>query len=102
MKGEKSISMKIEKLKMGKVLLPERIDELMSVDYFATMQIHDCLALHESCIWGDLSEEDKHLNDMALLKGARIISSYNTDYGKISIITKHDRTVTTICFTDEN
>lgn len=91
-----------KKLELGKVILSAKIDALMSIDYFATMQIHDCLALHESCIWGDLSEEDNHLNDMALLKGARIISSYNTDYGKISIITEHDRTITTICFTDEN
>ncbi|BBK22664.1 hypothetical protein DW220_00005 [Eubacterium sp. AM18-26] len=102
MKGEKFMSLKTEKLKLGKVILSERIDELMSVDYFALMQIHDCLALHESCIWGELSEEDKQINDMALINDARIISSYNTDYGKISIITEDDRTITTICFTDEN
>ena len=37
------MSLRIEKLKLGKVILSERIDELMSVDYFALMQIH---ALH--------------------------------------------------------
>lgn len=90
-----------KKLELGKIYLSEKIGALMNTDYIAILRLHDCLALHESCIWGDLSEEDKQNNEIALEKGERILSSYEIDYGRIWIITEYDRTATTILFPDE-
>lgn len=47
--------------------------------------------------WGDVSNEDKQLNDQALVDGDRILSAYRTLHNEqIWIITKADRSSTTI------
>ena len=53
--------------------------------------------------WGDLSEDDKALNEQALKYGDRLMGSYeNKERGwKIWIITEWDRSVTTILFPSE-
>ena len=57
--------------------------------------------------WGDMCEEDKAMNDSAIINGDRILASYNIpeELGlydeKIWIITEWDRSVTTILFPDE-
>ena len=44
---------------------------------------------HAQGDWGDVCEEDKQLNDQALIDGSRILSSYTTLQGvKIWIITE--------------
>jgi hypothetical protein len=57
--------------------------------------------------WGDLSEGDKEMNELALVDGSRILSSYKTLLGeKIWIITEATgddgyRAATTILLPDE-
>lgn len=52
--------------------------------------------------WGDLCDEDKRLNDIAVLDGTRLLSAYKTATGqKLWIITEADRTATTILLPDE-
>lgn len=56
--------------------------------------------------WGDLSEEDKKLNDLALKDADRIQGAYNLPNSqattkRIWIITEWDRSVTTILFPEE-
>ena len=52
--------------------------------------------------WGDMCEEDKEMNDRAVKSGDdRILASYNTEFGKIWIITEWDRSATTILLPDE-
>ena len=51
--------------------------------------------------WGELSQEDKELNDQAIGAGERILAAYQTSKGKIWIITERDRSVTTILFPGE-
>ncbi len=47
------------------------------------------LALHVTGDWGDLDDEDKSLNDAALIDGSRILSAYQTRKGeRIWIITE--------------
>lgn len=51
--------------------------------------------------WGDLCEEDKQINEDALLHGDRILARYETSKGPIYIITEWDRSKTTVLFIDE-
>ncbi|CAB3741908.1 hypothetical protein LMG22037_06545 [Paraburkholderia phenoliruptrix] len=61
------------------------------------------LARHIHGDWGDLSAEDLASNELALLTGKRLLSSYNLPdgSGKVWIITEADRAVTTILLPDE-
>ncbi len=65
------------------------------------------LERHLTGDWGDLSENDKRLNDDAIeaeRKGEptdRLFSAYKIRDDKIYIITEHDRSVTTIMYPDE-
>lgn len=66
---------------------------------FAVAESIDLLVLlvrHQSGDWGDVSEEDRELNEEALLMPLRIMSSYKFSNDKIWIITEADRSVTTI------
>jgi hypothetical protein len=59
------------------------------------------LARHLLGDWGDLEQEDWQENELSLSNGFRLLSSYNTDQGKLWIITEADRSVTTFLRPDE-
>ena len=66
------------------------------------------LERHVQGDWGILDDEDRQLNDQALIDGSRILSAYTTDKGntKLWVITeaKDDsghRAATTICLPEE-
>jgi hypothetical protein len=61
------------------------------------------LARHIHGDWGDLSVEDATANELALLTGKRLLSSYNLPdrRSKIWIITEADRSATTILLPEE-
>lgn len=47
------------------------------------------IARHAACDWGDMSPDDKLLNDEALVDGSRIMSAYRTSKNiRIWIITE--------------
>lgn len=56
-----------------------------------------CLNRHMHGEWGDLSEDDKEANELAIEFGDRILSSYKFPDGRVLwLITEADRSVTTI------
>lgn len=61
------------------------------------------LARHIHGDWGDLYAEDLAANELALLTGNRLLSSYTLPEGKgkVWIITEADRSTTTILLPDE-
>lgn len=61
------------------------------------------LARHANCDWGELSVEDLAANELALLTGRRLLSSYDLRNGqrKVWIVTEADRSVTTILLPEE-
>jgi hypothetical protein len=66
------------------------------------------LQCHSRGDWGDLCDEDKALNDQAIIDGSRILSSYLLpDETKLWIITdaeidtQHNRQATTFLLPDE-
>jgi hypothetical protein len=60
------------------------------------------LSRHVAGDWGDLSDEDRRLNDEAVKDGSRILSAFRTLKGKkVWIITEADRNVTTLLLPEE-
>lgn len=57
-------------------------------------ELAKCFWRHIMGDWGDLCDDDKRLNDLAIESGDRIFSAYNTSFGKIYIITEADRSYT--------
>jgi hypothetical protein len=57
---------------------------------------------HVNGDWGDVPEEDKQANEVAIDQGTRILSAYTTSAGdRIWILTEADRSATTIMLPEE-
>jgi len=64
--------------------------------------VEAALARHFAGDWGDVCEEDRRSNDLALSFGQRLLSSYRDRRGsKFWIITEADRSATTVLLPDE-
>jgi hypothetical protein len=69
--------------------------------------VQKSLNRHVKRDWGDLDDEDRQTNDLALKQGNRLLSAYDDDrfpkngVATIWIITEADRNATTILFPDE-
>ena len=60
------------------------------------------LVRHMCSDWGELDEEDRQQNEIALVAGLRLLSSYSLETGKIVwVITEADRSVTTLLLPEE-
>jgi hypothetical protein len=64
-------------------------------------KVLDCLKRYASGDWGDLCEEDIQANESAIEYGDRVLGAYETEEGKLYIITEADRSLTTVLFADE-
>ena len=76
----------VRKFDVGRILsTPAAIETIRA----AGQRSSQFLRRHMKCDWGVLCEEDKSLNDQALVDGSRLLSSYETVAGdKIWIITE--------------
>jgi hypothetical protein len=85
--------------KLGRIMATPRAIEALAV----AGQIPDAFLLrHQTGDWGELSQDDKAANDLAVTAGARILSAYLTILGeRIWIITEADRSLTTILLPGE-
>jgi hypothetical protein len=72
--------------------------------------LENCLRRHTSGDWGSICDEDRAINDDALITGERLLSAYPIDPGKpcagfgencLWIITEADRSATTFLLPDE-
>lgn len=92
------------KFNVGMVYLTRGVDTMVREDKAFSKFVGKSFARHVNGDWGDLCDEDKELNEMALLNGDdRLFSRYEFNGGEytIYIITEWDRSATTILFTDE-
>lgn len=65
-------------------------------------EMFDALHRHANGDWGDVCDEDREENEVALKHGFRLLSVYHTKTGhKFWIITEADRSVTTVLLPDE-
>lgn len=86
---------------LGKVVMTQGVASLIAEERIPPGYVHECLQRHQMCDWGDLSEEDKKLNDKARRTAGRILSAYESDGIKIWIVTEWDRSVTTALLPSE-
>ncbi len=55
------------------------------------------LARHAKADWGEMDEEDRQLNALALINGERLLSAYTLpDRTRVWVITEADRSATTV------
>jgi hypothetical protein len=61
------------------------------------------LARHARGDWGELCEEDRDANEMAVTYGGRVVSVYRAEGSgeRFYVITEADRSVTTLLLPDE-
>jgi hypothetical protein len=87
------------RLTLGRLLAtPAALEALRA----ANLSVSDLLARHLNGDWGDLREEDRRQNDLALETGLRILSSYALPgNAKVWVITEWDRSATTILSPDD-
>lgn len=86
---------------MGQIVTTKSINDLMAAEQKFAVEITIALQRYAVKDWGNLEDEDKETNDVALEYGERLLGAYETCKGKIWIITEADRTVTTILFPEE-
>ena len=89
--------------KFGKLLFTQGVNgQVADSSEFARFAL-DSLRRHIRGDWGDMGDEDKAENDLALERGdLRLFSAYESqDLPKIWIITEADRSATTILFPEE-
>lgn len=88
----------------GQIGITPGADDLLSKLDFHWIRL---LARHMTGDWGDLGDEDKKANDLAISCGARILSAYHFDSedshdgNRIWVITEADRSSTTILLPSE-
>lgn len=81
---------------LGQIFTTRTVSQSLSFDTIANL-----ISRHHSGDWGDLSEDDKALNDEALKTNDRIFSAYQVEDDRVYIITEWDRSVTTVLYSDE-
>jgi hypothetical protein len=68
-----------EKFSLGRVVAtPGAIEALQAAGQLA----REFLSRHVNGDWGDLDDEDKSLNNVAVIDGSRILSAYQTRKGE--------------------
>lgn len=81
---------------LGKLVATSAVAEI-----FAPQVLFALIARYRSGDWGNLCEEDKRANELAIQHGGRIVASYLLEDEKLYVITEADRSVTTILFAYE-
>lgn len=86
----------------GKLVMTHGVYELtLETDAFAR-HVQLSVTRHLAGDWGDLCDEDRVANELALTEGGRLFSSYTQEgVPKIWIITEWDRSVTTVLLPEE-
>ncbi|MDO8690677.1 MAG: hypothetical protein Q7R39_11825 [Dehalococcoidia bacterium] len=86
----------------GRLVWTRGVNEKIAGDAGFSKFILESLRRHARGDWGDLSDEDRQANDLALKDGSRLLSAYEQPgLPKVWVITEADRSATTVLFPDE-
>lgn len=93
---------KARKFPLGQIVAtPGALEGLGPNEAERSANLYALLARHVSGDWGDLTEEDRRANDLALTRRLRILSSYDVEGTKVWIITEADRSSTCVLLPEE-
>lgn len=80
------------KFSLGQIVITPKATELLSA---AQQRPEDLLNRHQQGDWGDISDEEKRLNDEGLVRPLNLVSVYRLSSGhSVTVFTKADRSVT--------
>ena len=87
---------------VGQTVVTRGLHAEMQNNILVEVGVRSALLKHISGEWGDLTEEDKEMNDRAVENGDdRILSAYTIEGHRVYIITEWDRSYTTIMLAEE-
>lgn len=90
------------KFNTGKIVVTRGVHDEMDRSGEFERHVRLSLERHLTGDWGNLCDEDRVSNEIALKEGERLLSAYQKEgVPKIWIITEWDRSVTTVLFPDE-
>jgi hypothetical protein len=91
------------KFPLGRLLMTRGVNDKVAEDVEFAKFVLESLRRHARGDWGEMTQEDKNENELALKAGdLRIFSAYESpNLPKIWIITEADRSATTILFPEE-
>lgn len=90
------------KVNLGLVMMTVGVKVLCNDSEDFKQDLNVSIQKHSLGDWGDVCpDEDKELNDEALVNGGRLMSVYEHDNSKYWIITEADRSLTTILLPEE-
>jgi len=90
------------KFSLGRIVWTRGVNSQVADSSKFAKFVLNSLRRHGVGDWGDMGQEDKSENELALGTYLRIFSAYEADgLPKIWIITEADRSATTILFPDE-
>jgi hypothetical protein len=90
------------KFERGRLMMTRGIAALVNENPAAFATVNCCIRRHLSGDCGEMSEDDVLANLRAMLHGGeRIFSGYDTQLGRIWIITEADRSATTVLLPEE-
>lgn len=86
----------------GQFALGQIVASKNAADTLNAEDILTAIKRHAQCDWGDLTEDDRALNDLSLVDDARLLSAYVDRNGtKFWVITEWDRSVTTVLLPED-
>jgi hypothetical protein len=90
------------KFNPGQLAVTSGVNVLIADNEEFARHVQLSLKRHLAGDWGDVCDEDRVANELALLNGERLFSVYKKEgLPTIWIITEWDRSVTTVLFPDE-
>ena len=87
--------------KLGRLVMTNEMHNCITKDTNFDSEVATAFKRYVKGDWGNISEEDKLINEEALNEGGTLMGAYDTSKGEIWIITEGNRSITTILFTDE-
>lgn len=89
---------KIISFPLGKIVATPGVLKLLDR---AAVNAAELIQRHQSGDWGNVPPEDAEENELSVVNGFRILSSYPVGDGRIWIITEADRSCTTLLLPEE-
>lgn len=90
------------KFQPGQLVVTRAVHDMMSNNAKFEKHVHLSIERHLAGDWGDVCDDDRVANELALQSGDRLFSAFTIEgMPKIWVITEGDRSATTVLFPDE-